>query len=120
MNWVSLGDVARIAIASLGNDRALNRTLTFGGPQAVSQRDVLRHFEQLGASPLRIDDVPLTELTRQLETAESALERSFAALMLIAGQGDKWQIDNACLEGIADFELTSARDFAQATLRAQV
>jgi uncharacterized protein YbjT (DUF2867 family) len=118
MSWVSLGDVARIAIASLGNDRALNRTLTFGGPQAVSQREVLGHFEQPGASPLRIDDVPLTDLTRQFETSESPLERSFAALMLIAGQGDKWQFDNACLEGIIDCELTSARDFALASSRA--
>jgi NADH dehydrogenase len=88
LGWVSLQDVARVAAASLGNEHALNRTLRFGGAEALSQRDIVALFEQLDGAPFETSEVPRAELERQLVQGTTPLERSFAALMLIAGLGE--------------------------------
>ena len=113
MSWVSMYDVARVAAACVENSAAQRKMITFGGPAAVSQRDVLALFEQAAGNSFEVEHVPVELLEQQLEHAETPLERSFAALMLIAGSGADWRFDNAELDGLVDFELRSVQQFAR-------
>lgn len=113
MSWVSMFDVARIAAISAGHPAARRRMLTFGGPSPESLRSVVAMFEEALGRPFEIENVPAESLRQQLRSARTPLERSFAALMLIAGEGTDWQFDNSDLNGIVDFELTSAKKFVE-------
>ncbi|MCI0387908.1 MAG: SDR family oxidoreductase [Acidobacteria bacterium] len=45
-SFITAGDVAAFAIASIGHPEAMNRHLPLGGPEAVSWRDVIAAFER--------------------------------------------------------------------------
>lgn len=116
LSWVSFLDVAELAARSLSVDRARNRVFTFGGPEALSQRQVIGIFEQLLGQPFNVHDVPREALLQQFEMSTDPMEKSFAAMMLILGEGDRWQYDNAELLSVFDIKLTSAREFAQRSI----
>jgi len=112
MHWVSYPDVARVAAAVLeaGPQR---RTLAFGGPEALSQRDVIALCERAAGRRFELEEVPEAALRAQYESAIDALEKSFAALMLCCSTGEPQRLDNACLRGILSEPLTSAQTFAK-------
>jgi NADH dehydrogenase len=57
-SFISIGDVAQFAIASIGHAEALNRTLPLGGPQAVSWRDVIAISEGVIGRSLDVQSLP--------------------------------------------------------------
>lgn len=116
ISWVSFLDVAQVAAQSLSLDLARNRIFTFGGPEAISQRQVIEIFERLGGQPFAVQDIPREALLQQFETSVDPMEKSFAAMMLILGHGDRWQYDNADLLSVFDVELTSPHEFVQRSL----
>jgi len=118
MSWVSLFDVARAVMASLGNPKARNRTFVFGGPQALSQRDVIRAFEKATGHSFEVEVLPLEAIREQHRTATDPLHRSFAALMLICSS-EEWQLDNASVRDALGIEPRSAEAFVKAVLDQQ-
>jgi len=112
MSFVSMYDVARVAARALVLHGSSRRTIAFGGPAPVSQRDVIALFERRLGQPFSVESLPAQVLTEQLENDPDPLARSFAALMLICGHGDQWQFDNRALEGLLDTPLSSAESFA--------
>src|SRR5262249_53920683 len=48
ISWISMYDVARFAVISLGAVPARNATFELGGPEAISPVDVVRIFEEVG------------------------------------------------------------------------
>jgi uncharacterized protein YbjT (DUF2867 family) len=115
LSWVSFLDVARVAAQSLELSGAKNRRFAFGGPEAFSQRDIIRMFEERRGRPFEIENVPLEALQQALK-AEDQFESSFAAMMLLAGTTRRWQFDNAELLSTFDVNLTSARQFVERSL----
>jgi len=58
-----------------------------GGPEALSQLDVIRIFEKTLGKKFDVDQVPLAVLTEQHRTSDP-LQKTFAALMLAYAKGD--------------------------------
>ena len=58
-SMISAQDVAAFAVAAAGNERAHNRVLVLGGPEAVSWRDVIAAHERVQGRPIEVRYLPL-------------------------------------------------------------
>jgi NADH dehydrogenase len=114
ISWVAYRDVARAAAMAVSNRAARNMVVEFGGPDALSPREVVRIFEAAGAGSITIETVPEAALRAQLETAPDSLQKTFAGLMLQYAAGDA--IDPAMATRLFPFERTSVRDYAAVQL----
>lgn len=114
VSFMSLVDVAQFAVACVGNPRARNRTIELGGPEALSQLDVIRTFGELRGRPLETNVVPEEGLRAQHEAAADPMQKTFAALMLGYARGDAIDMK----ETLAEFpiRLTTVRDYALRTI----
>lgn len=87
VSYVSAGDVAAFAVATAVEAGDGDETLELGGPEALSQRDVVGLLAAaLGGEP-EIEPVPL-EAIRAQYASENPLARAFGALMLTYAEGD--------------------------------
>jgi uncharacterized protein YbjT (DUF2867 family) len=84
--YVSITDVAKATVASLdtANLSVVNQTIPFGGPEGLSQRDVLDRVEKKLGLTLHVDSVPSAALESQVSNASAGdVDRTFAALMFM-------------------------------------
>ena len=88
VSWVSFSDVAAFCVASLDNSAAQRATIEVGGPEPLSLREVVRIFEQESGRIFAREHVPVEALRAQVNAASHSLEKSMAALVLQAAQGD--------------------------------
>jgi uncharacterized protein YbjT (DUF2867 family) len=114
ISWISYKDLARAAVAALKEPGARNMVVEFGGPQALSPREVVRMFEAAGAGEITTESVPESALEAQRDTATDPLQKSFAGLMLQCARGDA--IDVTTSRRLFPFQLTSVRDYITAQL----
>jgi uncharacterized protein YbjT (DUF2867 family) len=104
VTWIAAADVAEFAVrAALGE---LRGTVELGGPEALSQRDVVRIYEEATGAPWTLDEVPAEELERQICDGPDDLTRSLAAVSLECHLGSVTEMTNA------DVRLTTVREFA--------
>jgi uncharacterized protein YbjT (DUF2867 family) len=85
--WISLHDVARFAVKAASGGKMAGLVLPLAGPDALSQRDVIAMFEEQGAGPVAVEDVPAAVLEDQLRTAADPIPEAYAALMLALVRG---------------------------------
>lgn len=116
-SWVSMFDVSRAAVAALDNPAAKNRVIAFGGPEALSQLEIVRRFEEASGKKLTIDRVPAEALRAQFDGSTDSLERSFAALMILTGEGG-WVFDPKEVRAVLGFEPRSIDGFISASVAA--
>jgi uncharacterized protein YbjT (DUF2867 family) len=116
-SWMSAGDLAKAAIASLDNPAAQNRVLAFGGPEPLSQLEIVRRFEAATGKKFEVQHVPADALQGQLDGDGDDLARSFAALLLITGAGG-WVFDQAEVKAVLGIEFQRFDDFVAAQTRA--
>jgi uncharacterized protein YbjT (DUF2867 family) len=88
ISWISMYDVARFAVTSLGTPPARNATFELGGPEAMSPLDVVRVFEEISGRQFQLDFVPEEELAEQQQHAPDSLQRSLAGLSRCYADGD--------------------------------
>ena len=86
-SWISVHDVARFALAACQPATQTNVTVELGGPEALSQLEVLRMFQELGAPQIRTEALSESALRSMGDSASNSLEKTFAALMLTLAQG---------------------------------
>jgi NADH dehydrogenase len=86
-HYVTVGDVAEVAVQCLDNPAARNAAIPFGGPEAVSQRDAVKAFEEAFRKPFTVTEVPEAALAEQHRSAPDPFNKSFAALMLGIARG---------------------------------
>jgi len=86
--YVAVADVAETAVQCVGHPAARNAVISFGGPEALSQRDAVRIFEAAFGRPFTVTEVPEEALEAQWKSAGDPFTRSFSALMLGAARGD--------------------------------
>jgi uncharacterized protein YbjT (DUF2867 family) len=118
LSFVSFRDVARVVAEVLGKRAAFGKTLAFGGPDALSQRDVLSLFEELTCSRFQVENIDAAALTSQAEPPGDALSRSFAALMLLCGASDEYAVGLGALSGLVEMDFVNARTFARGAVAA--
>jgi NADH dehydrogenase len=113
ISFISLRDVAEFAtqsaVASGGSE-----TIELGGPDAVTPLNVVRIFEEVGAVPFTVQQVPEEALRAQFSAATDSLQKSFAGLMLDYARGDEIPMDDTSQRFA--LTLTSVRDYARSVL----
>jgi uncharacterized protein YbjT (DUF2867 family) len=87
ISYISFNDVAAFAVAAAGKPPDKSAVLEMGGPEALSQLDVIRIFEKTLGKKFDVDQVPLAALAEQHRSSDP-LQKTFAALMLAYAKGD--------------------------------
>ncbi|HYL83089.1 MAG TPA: NmrA family NAD(P)-binding protein [Candidatus Angelobacter sp.] len=89
VSYISLNDVAAFAVAAAAQPANSNAVLEMGGPEPLSQLDVLGIFERAQGQKMEVDRVPLAALEEQHRSATDPLQKTFAALMIAYAKGDE-------------------------------
>jgi uncharacterized protein YbjT (DUF2867 family) len=113
MDYVSVNDVAELAVESLTNPAARNVTIRFGGPQALTQREAIRAFEEAAGRSFQVQEIPEQALEAQWQGATDPMQRTFAALMLACARGHEVAAPDL-LEKFP-IKMTTVREFAERT-----
>ena len=87
VSYISGVNVAEFAAAAALRDTGQQTILEMGGPEALSQLDVVRVFERVLGVSCRLEFVPIDALRLQYE-ASDPVQKAFAALMLNYVGGD--------------------------------
>jgi uncharacterized protein YbjT (DUF2867 family) len=88
VSYISSSNVADFALATAtGEFGGKNTVLELGGPEALSQLEVVRIFEQKMGKQTRVDHVPIEALLAQHQSSDP-LQKTFGALMLAYANGD--------------------------------
>lgn len=112
LSWISSGDVAKFATASLDNPAARNAEIELGGPESLSPLEVVRIFEHVQGRSFEIQHIPDEALLEQKKNAADPLQESFAALMLHYSAGNV--IDMRETLQRFPLQLFSVEDYAKA------
>jgi NADH dehydrogenase len=114
ISWISFLDVAQFAVASLAHPAARNTTLELGGPEAISPRDVVKVFENVGGKTFDVTQVTVDALQGQLAGATDPMQRSFVALML--GYAGATAIDMTATLKTFPLKLTTVEAYARSVM----
>ena len=109
--YISFKDVAKFAVESISNPAAKNAILELGGPQNLSQLDVVKIFEEALGKKIEVGQMPVEMLQSQLDGAEDPMQKSFSGLMMCVANGDR--IDMKDLLNKFPVELTTVKEFAK-------
>lgn len=111
ISYISYKDVAKFAVKSIDNAFARNAELELGGPEMLSQLEVVKIFEEMDGRKFEIQHVPAEALQQQMNAATDPMQKSFFGLMLGASKGDP--IDMKEMLEAFPVKLTSVKDFAR-------
>jgi uncharacterized protein YbjT (DUF2867 family) len=114
ISWVSLYDVAALAIAAAESRDAENRTIPVGGPEALSPHEVIRIFEEKSGRKFEVERVPEPAIEEMRANATNPIEETFAGLMLFCARGD--EIDMREILRRYPRRLTTVREYAERVL----
>jgi uncharacterized protein YbjT (DUF2867 family) len=89
VSYVSLHTVADFAVESLSNPAARNAVFELGGPEALTQLEVVQTFEEIAGRTLEKQFIPEEALQVRKSAANTPVEQTFADLILAAARGDK-------------------------------
>lgn len=110
VTWIAVDDVAELAAQAALAD-APGETIELGGPEALSQRDVVSIYERVTGRSWQLDELPAVELERQLATGDD-LSSSLAAVMLESHLGSTTPMDGVLKR--FPVRLTTVAEFAAA------
>jgi NADH dehydrogenase len=108
--WICTDDVARFAVWALDADEARNAAIELGGPDSLSQLDVVGIYEELLGKPLERRFLPLEELERMHAEGRTPLEVSLAGVMLNVAHGGSIDMRELC--AASAIRPTPVREFA--------
>ena len=111
LRYVTVGDVAEFAVQSLSNPEAHNATISFGGPEEISQRDAVRLFEDAYGKKFSVIEIPEAALEAQWVAAQNPFDKTFAGLMLGLARG----LGSGVTPPFENFpmQMTSAREYVR-------
>lgn len=92
ISYISLHNVADFAVAALSNSAARNAVLELGGPETLTQLEVVRIFEEIAGRAFEKQFVPAEALQARKAAATNPVERTFADLTLAAARGERIDI----------------------------
>ncbi len=81
VSWISFRDVAKFAVASIGNPSVYNSVIPLGGLDALSYNDVVKMFEDAVGEAFTVESIPAEALEAQKNSAADSLQKSFAGMM---------------------------------------
>ncbi|HVA29935.1 MAG TPA: NmrA family NAD(P)-binding protein [Gaiellaceae bacterium] len=110
VTWIAAADVAEIAARAAIGDRPHAGIVELGGPEPLSQREVVAIYEETSGAAWATETLPVAELERMHRHGETAVIRSLGALMLEAHLGAT--TDPASFHEAFPLRLTTVREFA--------
>jgi uncharacterized protein YbjT (DUF2867 family) len=110
ISWISFSNVAEFAIRALSTPAARNTILPLGGPEALSQLQAVRIFEELGGAHFALEPMLESVLRAGKAAARNPLDEAFAALALACAHGDV--IDMRTTLAAMPVRLVSVREYA--------
>lgn len=108
--YVSMADVAAVAVNAVFSPAARNKTIRFTGPELVSQRDAVHEFESALGKPVAVTEVPEQALEIQWKSAENPFEKTFAGLMLGVAQLNEPEVRS---DELVPQSMLTVHDFAR-------
>jgi NADH dehydrogenase len=111
-SYSSRNDVAEYAVQSLDNSAARNTVFELAHPEAYSQLEAVRLFEQASGKAFELQFVPIAALEAQRKSATDPLPVSFAALMHTLASGIHGDTSKA-QKAFPDIQLKSVKEFSQ-------
>lgn len=112
VTWIAVRDVAEIAIRAALGESPVRGTFELGGPDALSQREVVERFEVATGRRFALEVVGEDELEQRLADAVHPVDRSLFALMLESAKGAVTPV-RTTLDSFP-VELTTVSQFAAA------
>jgi uncharacterized protein YbjT (DUF2867 family) len=112
--WICTDDVARFCVWALDADEARNASIELGGPDIVSQLDILGMYEELLGTRLARNYLPAEQLERMHAEGQTPLDVSLAGVMLNAARGG--YVDAAEISSASGIRLTPMREFVAGQL----
>lgn len=91
VSYITTGNVADFAVASITNENAHNQILELGGPDAIAPLEMVSLCQKHGSSEFTIDFVPMEALESQRENAvqeKDTLTESLTSLAIALAKGD--------------------------------
>jgi uncharacterized protein YbjT (DUF2867 family) len=85
--WISVDDVATFVAGAVSNPKARDRIFPLGGPEQLSQLDVVELFRKVSGRNVQVQYQPEADLRTAFEAASDPLARSFAAITLATAIG---------------------------------
>jgi NADH dehydrogenase len=107
--WICTDDVARFCVWALDADQARNASIELGGPDTVSQLDIVEMYEELLGQQLERQVLPRAELERMHAEGRTPLEVSIAGVMLNAARGG--YVDASEVASESGIRLTPMHEF---------
>lgn len=114
ISYVSLHDVAQLAVEALSNPAARDAVIELGGREALSPLEVVGIFEELAGRSFERQLVPEEALQGQKAAARNPIEQTFADLILGVARGDAIDMSDT-LEKFS-FRPKSVREYAKTVL----
>jgi uncharacterized protein YbjT (DUF2867 family) len=111
LTWMSARDVAEIAARCAAGEGATSGTIELGGPEALSQRDVIAIYERVVDAPFAVEHLAVEELERALAEEQHPVAVSLAALMLEAHCGGVTDMTTPL--GLYPMRLETVEQFAE-------
>ncbi|HVD61261.1 MAG TPA: SDR family oxidoreductase [Gemmatimonadaceae bacterium] len=108
--YISMGDVAEVAVNAVFSPSARNKTIKFTGPELLSQREVVEQFETAVGKPLIVTEVPEQVLEVQWKSAQNPFEKTFAGLMLGLAQLNEKEVRS---DQLVPQQMLTVHEFAQ-------
>ena len=112
LTWIAAQDVAEIAVRATLGEGPAHGTFELGGPEALSQLEVVERFEAATGRRFALERLPEDELERRLASASHPVDRSLFALMLESASGAVTPL-SMTLDAFP-IELTTVSEFAAA------
>ncbi len=111
VSYISAFDVAEFAVAAAMKTPGGKEVIEMGGPEAFSQLDAVRVFEEVLQKKFTLDFVPVAALEEQHRSSDP-LQKTFGALMLGYAKGDAIPQSRANAERFG-IRLRSVADYAR-------
>jgi NADH dehydrogenase len=111
VSWIAVKDVAAFAVAAIDNPAAMNQTIPLGGPEALSQLEVVNIFQKLMNKKFELQQVPMDALKAQEAAATDPMAKSFAALTAAVAAGS--EIDMTNIPAGFPTRLTAVEEYAK-------
>jgi len=109
--YISMKDVAKFAVECVSNPDAVNSILELGGPENLNQLETVKVFEEVIGKKINVQLIPAEALRVQMDSAADPMQKSFAALMCCAANGDFIEMEEVLQK--FPLQLTSVREFAR-------
>ena len=109
VSYISFVDVAEFAVRAALEDTIANQTVELGGPEPLTQLQVVSLFEREFGVPFEVAEVPEDALRHQFHTATDEYQRTFTGLMLGVCGGDPIEMSDTLKK--VPIKLRSVRDY---------